>query len=483
MVKFGKVQTFQCENKGRGLQAIEAIVPGEELLVEKPLVYTLINGKTRDCRCDYCFQESPSLLRCSRCKSVSYCNKGCQKDDWSLHKLECKCLVKVAPRNPPDIVRLISQILFRCSGKNEVTNKEFRTSIESLVSNEALTSQSRKEHFFTFGAVLSEYIQDTSVVLQDFDIYGLFCRISCNSFTITNSELNSVGTGIFKVSSLINHSCDPNCIAIFDGPNISIRSITEIAPGEELFLTYVSVTSPVEMRQADLREGYMFTCTCHICIAQQFNDSQMKSFRCASCPCHLHVVCLAKGASQLDSSSIRGCSCDKPCKVGEEQLREVNLCMNELDSLYNSINVIPTSDQQKLLKRWIDRSEKVLGVSNISLVRCYEVAMDGCLDVNDWQGALNYGKKLEKPYSMYHSRFHPTIGLHFFKLGKLELMVDNIRGGISCFQKSMKVLTKSHGEKHELVIYLRQALDNACNDLAEVEKFKVHQRVYDEMEG
>jgi hypothetical protein len=28
--------------------------------------------------------------RCSRCRTVSYCGKVCQKADWRLHKLICK---------------------------------------------------------------------------------------------------------------------------------------------------------------------------------------------------------------------------------------------------------------------------------------------------------------------------------------------------------------------------------------------------------
>ena len=30
-----------------------------------------------------------NLLRCSKCKSVYYCTKECQKDHWKIHKAEC----------------------------------------------------------------------------------------------------------------------------------------------------------------------------------------------------------------------------------------------------------------------------------------------------------------------------------------------------------------------------------------------------------
>lgn len=39
--------------------------------------------------CRACDTPGPSLL-CSRCKSIMYCNKDCQKNDWSDHKRICR---------------------------------------------------------------------------------------------------------------------------------------------------------------------------------------------------------------------------------------------------------------------------------------------------------------------------------------------------------------------------------------------------------
>eukprot|EP00986_Skeletonema_menzelii_P009825 scaffold4586_cov152-Skeletonema_menzelii.AAC.5 len=40
--------------------------------------------------CGHCGKYESNLLQCSRCKSVHYCNRECQKKAWKTHKLECK---------------------------------------------------------------------------------------------------------------------------------------------------------------------------------------------------------------------------------------------------------------------------------------------------------------------------------------------------------------------------------------------------------
>jgi hypothetical protein len=44
-----------------------------------------------DSECTHCGNSGGgvSLKRCSRCRSVQYCSKTCQSDDWIEHKLEC----------------------------------------------------------------------------------------------------------------------------------------------------------------------------------------------------------------------------------------------------------------------------------------------------------------------------------------------------------------------------------------------------------
>lgn len=40
-------------------------------------------------RCLYCGSGS-NIKACSGCKEVHYCSKECQRDDWKIHKKDCK---------------------------------------------------------------------------------------------------------------------------------------------------------------------------------------------------------------------------------------------------------------------------------------------------------------------------------------------------------------------------------------------------------
>ena len=36
--------------------------------------------------------QNKATLKCTACKAVYYCSKGCQKKHWKKHKFECKGL-------------------------------------------------------------------------------------------------------------------------------------------------------------------------------------------------------------------------------------------------------------------------------------------------------------------------------------------------------------------------------------------------------
>ena len=47
-------------------------------------------------KCAYCNQSNGKLFQCTGCRSVKYCDKNCQRSDWTNHKTVCKGKKKAA---------------------------------------------------------------------------------------------------------------------------------------------------------------------------------------------------------------------------------------------------------------------------------------------------------------------------------------------------------------------------------------------------
>lgn len=43
-----------------------------------------------ECVCSWCGKMEKNMSRCSKCKKSRYCDRDCQKLDWSKHRLVCK---------------------------------------------------------------------------------------------------------------------------------------------------------------------------------------------------------------------------------------------------------------------------------------------------------------------------------------------------------------------------------------------------------
>ncbi|XP_072177068.1 histone-lysine N-methyltransferase SMYD3-like [Diadema setosum] len=265
------VACVETDGKGRGLVVKSSVCRGKLLLSEDPFVYVL-SRKKRGIFCDFCLLESSSLQRCSSCKFVRYCCRSCQKEDWSrIHKAECRSLKSVSPKTPPELARLLAHIIWKGKGEHPCSDSKdqngFPTSVDQLESHHSKLGTSRQEHFASVLCVLQQYVgqenlPDPSRLLQ------LFAAAVCNSFSVCDTDLNSCGVGIYLRSSLLNHSCDPNCVAVFSGITLQVRAIRDLKEGEECTISYVDCLLPRVERHAELLERYHFTCHCPKCEDQ-----------------------------------------------------------------------------------------------------------------------------------------------------------------------------------------------------------------------
>lgn len=102
------------------------------------------------------------------------------------------------------------------------------------------------------------------------------------NFAILNVYL---GLGLYQTIAFLNHSCNPNCIAVFNGSTCDIRSIRNIELEEELCISYTELMRPQSVRQEELKKQYYFECTCSRCLKEVEQGSEMNGLKCANKKC------------------------------------------------------------------------------------------------------------------------------------------------------------------------------------------------------
>ena len=123
-------------------------------------------------------------------------------------------------------------------------------------------------------AELSNIATKCGLPLSAKDARSLLYSIQCNAHQILNSKEGETGValGLFPYTSMMNHSCSPNCIHRFlieEGrpPRLIMRAIANIAKGEELCYSYVNLYQSTKARRSQLESAYSFICECERCTA------------------------------------------------------------------------------------------------------------------------------------------------------------------------------------------------------------------------
>ncbi|XP_073194397.1 histone-lysine N-methyltransferase SMYD3 isoform X5 [Lepidochelys kempii] len=399
----GRLEKFPSPGRGSGLRALKRARPGELLSRAEPFACTVTKQRLGGV-CERCLRRNERLLRCSQCKIARYCDTRCQKEAWQEHKQECKCLKSIEPNFPPDSVRLVGRIVFKLLGQSAACpseklysfsdlqsknpgiaqhklasifvtgdhsifrNLQYITEASSLdiyvtTANIEELSEEMKEGLRHLAQTLQLYlrveIQDAFQLLPAIDIFQIFAKVTCNCFTISNGEMQDVGVGLYPSMSLLNHSCDPNCVIVFEGRQLLLRSVREIQIGEELTISYIESLMPSSERQKHLKRQYCFECNCLLCQTQE-KDVDMLA------------------GEEKAWKEIK----DAVTKVGDPRSQEeweqvLAMCQALLN---NNADSLPDT--------------------NIYLLKLLDCAMDACINLRRWGEALLYGKRTLKPYRL-----------------------------------------------------------------------------------
>eukprot|EP00092_Neocalanus_flemingeri_P062557 GFUD01075493.1.p1 GENE.GFUD01075493.1~~GFUD01075493.1.p1 ORF type:complete len:344 (+),score=63.32 GFUD01075493.1:86-1117(+) len=216
-----------------------------------------------DQTCWFCKKLGDSLLKCSACGSVAYCNTTCQKSDWRKHKKNCrsykiealpgKGFGMIAVRNicqGEPILKENPILLLSKDKKDRQTNPSLLEQFENL--SESDQAKVLKLHHDNPDGKLHEKIQ------------WIF-----EANTIEVTPANAVA--LYPMIPRINHSCSPNVVWSWQAGSPytkQVRAVRSIAAGEELCANYIdsfeATFSSCSQRQVCLNH-WKFVCQCEIC--------------------------------------------------------------------------------------------------------------------------------------------------------------------------------------------------------------------------
>ena len=210
-----------------------------------------------------------------------YCSVNCQKNDWKqAHKLECGLFQEDAKRMERlilsgNFVRLILRLYLIVNHDSTIKKVKYSTfnggqrCFNDLMDHcENLYLSTARWKFFNS---VAKKLHQIRLNFDEKNLFSLFGKIVINSFSILNLSLNKIGTGIYISASAFNHSCRPNCDAIFDGTKLEIRAMQKFDSNKMVpTITYIDLKLSKEKRKAKLKEQYFFDCNCDRC----FSDSE-----------------------------------------------------------------------------------------------------------------------------------------------------------------------------------------------------------------
>ncbi|ELW49533.1 SET and MYND domain-containing protein 3 [Tupaia chinensis] len=110
---------------------------------------------------------------------------------------------------------------------------------------------------------------------------------------------------VMSCMSLLNHSCDPNCSIVFNGPHLLLRAVRDIEVGEELTICYLDMLMTSEERRKQLRDQYCFECDCFRCQTQDKEMTLIGAGAVGELPQFLYVLCISKAKTKLQTPKER----------------------------------------------------------------------------------------------------------------------------------------------------------------------------------
>ncbi|KAK7098630.1 hypothetical protein V1264_002883 [Littorina saxatilis] len=349
--------------RGRGLYASRDIKVGEVLIVEKPYTSIVLSdhhlSHCHHC-CSRCFVPQP----CAGCVDVVFCSSQCRQAAQDSHAAECQLMDAIhtadvrlghlaykmvakagyaylmEQRNVLENLGQVEASMLGCDENGVYDSQNYATMYHLVGHCDKRTVEDMWPRTIN-AAFMVKCLQQTSFFpqwtegdqqaaekrFQDVCYIGShilrhLMMLPCNAHEVSEMGVNwqepsqsktlEIGSAIYPVLSLINHSCDPSVVRHSYDDVCVVRAIRGIAEGEELCDNYGALYPVMDRaaRQAHLLKQYYFTCSCQACVNNwpmyMEIPKEVMEFYCDKCRGPVPVPGIQQ-ASKTESMACRDC--------------------------------------------------------------------------------------------------------------------------------------------------------------------------------
>ncbi|XP_072990622.1 histone-lysine N-methyltransferase ASHR1 isoform X2 [Typha latifolia] len=439
------VASIPC--KGRGLVTTRDFSPGEVIIYQEPYAASPNKFGVGLSSCDGCF-ASNNLKKCSACRIAWYCGNMCQKSEWKLHQAECQALASLAEDKKKLLtptLRLIVRLLLRRKLQDEQVIPTSATDNYNLVNVLESHINDIDEKQLVLFAQMANLVK-LVLPLLEIDIREVthnFSKLACNAHTICDDELRPLGTGLYPVISIINHSCMPNSVLMFEGRVAYVRALVPLPKDTEVLISYIETAATTTRRQNDLKQ-YFFTCMCPRCMKNSDEglkeDAILEGYRCKDMKCNGYLL----PDSEEKVFTCQLCGFIRDGKEIKMVASEVTLLSENASSCLSSGKY---SEASALYKTIEQLQQKLYHPFSIYLLQTYETLLKIFMELKDWEEALAYCRLTIPIYQRIYPAIHPMTGLQFYTCGKLEWLLERTEDALRSFTKATDILQITHGTR------------------------------------
>ncbi|CDW88943.1 UNKNOWN [Stylonychia lemnae] len=313
--------------------------------------------------------------------------------------------------------------------KTDNKNKEFMANLKlfneqiaTMISNAGKIlkkSDDKKEEAMNYAMVtfLKNYSQGFEVNMDNFKtVIHLYFISICNGFGIADNQMLRIGTGLYSPTNLINHSCEPSAMVIFNGKRQFIVSCRDIEPDEEITISYVDNGIKERLiRSQYLIDQYYFNCSCIRCLKQIQENTDKSELQLSQN--------LSEDLEQLNLQAL--------------QLEQEGQFKVSLDILLSLLETVKQGC-------YISQIQKEI----------YERITYLAVQLKDYKTASVFQNQLvdlcEILYLQKDHLPHPLMAMHYYQQGKLMSQRKKYDESVLALQKASSLISDYYGIKSKI---------------------------------